>query len=1093
MLNNAIHFHLSDDEEKQSALEKNLAHHIQCFQQKGLEAFKRYMPSLVPLLLSKDINTFTVMCNRLGKLNIVDYNAGRVVYGDDPEAEIERHLEHSLAYNSHLNLEEAYHNDGDDVFVLFGLGLAYHLLLLIKTQNVKHIIVYEPNIDFLKCSLAAIDWQSLFVLAQQKEVKLYLQIGKDGRDIFADIKELHSRFSIRRLYWYKHLNHPIFDDIASILETGDLNRFKHWYPNKHQFESVDDYVFPWSLVKSDAWDEEFLSQDKKKQNLEALKQYFPEVYSEFLNYQPVRWIPVGNKAGEVNLCYQTTGALFYNDSPQNDSQQHLSGFLKRPNKDGLVLGYTGNKLKSYLHYQLVAECEKIVKDIEDIKGELPENVNSLIAFGMGAGYSIEELLKRRHVEKLFICEPNRDFFFASLYAIDWSFILKKLDEAGGRLYLNVGDDGSHLAEDLLVQFQTIGPYVLANTYFYQGYYNARLVNAVAQLREQLQVMIAMGDYYDHAKYGIAHTKWAIKNQIPFLRKDASRLLSLEQKDVPVFIVGNGPSLDALIDVIKDEQDNAIVISCGTALQTLHRHGITPDFHAEIEMNRSTFDWCVRINNRDYLKDICLISCNGIHPDTCELFGSTLLSFKQGEASTVSYTEINNKHPFELLEYSYPTVSNFVADWVTSIGFNQIYLLGVDMGFIDDDHHHSRLSGYYNVEGKELIDYAKRVNANLLVKGNLRPVVKTKYEFKAAASVLGLSFSRCKGQVYNLNDGAFISKTIPLEKENVLLSEIDKKNTIRAITSECFSFIDRDVFSQVWDKRFIKDELFNDLAHLEKIIVDSTDKDISFEKLANLQRQLAVKSLLSRRSPFFFYMNGTINYVNSFLLKCQVITDETLIREIKNNLLDVWLSYLHKIVSDFRYNYDALDTITSFPYLRKSVCLDNYFASNDFSIKIEEGQFSLIDCNSHELRKVFVHGGQRLEMWNNSVVPQCALIVATQDVSNKTVSYSNNKEFIFDFVKVIFSARVAPVLAVRKQFVDEFTDLSYLAEFIATAQSLYCYEFYDGIFLYRSALDDEDLILASGDRMRRLGELTVELLILAKISNEVHENLKRSAV
>lgn len=241
------------------------------------------------------------------------------------------------------------------------------------------------------------------------------------------------------------------------------------------------------------------------------------------------------------------------------------------------------------------------------------------------------------------------------------------------------------------------------------------------------------------------------------------------------------------------------------------------------------------------------------------------------------------------------------------------------------------------------------------------------------------------------------------------------------------------------------------------------------------------------------MNGTINYVNSFLLKCQVITDETLSREIKSNLLDVWLSYVRKIVLDFRYNYDALDAITSFPYLRKSVCLDNYFASYDLSINIEEGQFSLFDCNSHVLRKVLVHDGQRLEIWNKSVVPQCKLVVASKDFSNKAVSYSNNREFVFDFVKVVFSARVMPVLAVRKQFVDEFTDLSYLAEFIATAQSLYCYEFYDGIFLYRSALDDDDLILASGDRMKRLGELTMESLILAKISNEIHENLKRSAV
>ena len=128
---------------------------------------------------------------------------------------------------------------------------------------------------------------------------------------------------------------------------------------------------------------------------------------------------------------------------------------------------------------------------------------------------------------LFICEPNKDFFYASLYAIDWHNIIKSFDEGKKRLYLNIGDDGSNLTNDLLVQFQSVGPYVLANTYFYQTYVNEKLTDSVAQLREQLLVMIAMGDYFDNAKYGIAHTRWALESDVPFLLSNSKDRLLLK--------------------------------------------------------------------------------------------------------------------------------------------------------------------------------------------------------------------------------------------------------------------------------------------------------------------------------------------------------------------------------------------------------------------------------------------------------------------------------------------------------------------------------------------------------------------------------------
>lgn len=307
-------------------------------------------------------------------------------------------------------------------------------------------------------------------------------------------------------------------------------------------------------------------------------------------------------------------------------------------------------------------------------------------------------------------------FYASLFYIDWAAILTKVDTSNGRLYINVGDDGSNLFKDLINQFYSVGPYILASTYFYQAYHNETLVRTISQLREQLQVVIAMGENFDHARHGIAHTRETIIRDYPLLESKPSGKLSAVDKDVPVFIVGNGPSLDSAIAAIKEWRDHAIVISCGTALMPLYKNGIVPDFHAEIEQNRSTFDWCSRIGDFEYLKQINLISCNGIHPDTCALFKSTYIAFKEGESSTVSALNILGRENYEELQFAFPTVSNFVINFITLIGFQQLYLFGVDLGFIDQKKHHSAQSGYYDATGKEKYNYQLENNTNLVVPG-----------------------------------------------------------------------------------------------------------------------------------------------------------------------------------------------------------------------------------------------------------------------------------------------------------------------------------------------------------------------------------------
>ena len=66
---------------------------------------------------------------------------------------------------------------------------------------------------------------------------------------------------------------------------------------------------------------------------------------------------------------------------------------------------------------------------------------------------------------------------------------------------------------------------------------------------------------------------ALKKQTEFENK---------QPEQPVFVVGNGPSLDSSLAFLKKNSDDIIIISCGTAIRALLKNNIKPDLHIEME-------------------------------------------------------------------------------------------------------------------------------------------------------------------------------------------------------------------------------------------------------------------------------------------------------------------------------------------------------------------------------------------------------------------------------------------------------------------------------------------------------------------------------
>jgi len=927
-----INYQLLDDEEQQKQLERAVAPMISRNIRQNIDAFRQYIPSVLQMLQEHEVQQFSLFCTAQQQLNIVDFATGRVFYTADPVQEVANELSDYFQHASYFCIR----GDADgkewrhqplpakvDVMLVFGMGLGLHLLEVISSCRIRFIVVYEPSADVFACSVQAADWREVLDTAHAVGTHIFLQIGNEANSLPSELQELLDFDpDINEVFVYRHQFHPMMDDVIAYVMKNHGNS-EALLQGSHIFTPYKDYadyvaeragnVLGIALV-SPVEDDSALELYQK--NMTAFARFYPKVHQALLNHKTRAWQLVVDSSGQMNMYHKQRRALFHLDQ-KAETDALVDYFVGHPYKDDVVLNQrTGRKLRDYIHFSMVSKLQPLIEKILTKQSRLPPDVESLIIFGVALGKHIERLSKEHQIKNLYICEPNIDFFAASLSVTDWAEIINKTDESGGRLYLNLGGDGSHYFYDMMAQFYQVGAYSIADTYMLSTYYNIGMQKAISDLRSELKVVLALGEYFDHARYGLAHTYHSINSGNRFLRNDMKIFESHPALDIPVFIVGNGPSLDDCFEYLREYRDKVIIISCGTALRSLYKNGITPDFHAEIEQNRATFDWITQIDDREYLKKIRLLSVNGIHPDTAELFRETLLCYKDGEASTYVFNNGMSKLGMKVasLAYAYPTVTNLVLNYSLKIGFKQLYLFGVDLGFIDISRHHSSHSAYFKADGSEIYNYQWRHGGGVPSAGNFRPTVFTKTEFDVSRKLLEQAIQKAgrKVDVYNCSDGVKIKGATALFPQNILLNESSIK-----IESLLCDFIDVAFFpaqselAETIYKKFSKEEFDTTMQRwfnlLENDVTCFSEAKLIIKNQWDLMKSVAVNST----DVTFCLFHGSANYIAGILTKIAAnIQDENEdFIQLYNDVLAIWREYLSTAYEEYCSEPLRLDNVS----------------------------------------------------------------------------------------------------------------------------------------------------------------------------------------
>lgn len=440
--------------------------------------------------------------------------------------------------------------------------------------------------------------------------------------------------------------------------------------------------------------------DLVSRNRDAFRRHHPKVWEmlERIGVPGGRAIEQDGRTVNIDLG----GVTLYPEAAETWTAGQLERFFAAPDRIGF---------RTPANCNLSPISRRVLKDITEyfvgrLPGPLPDypqvDVGYAFILGVGLGHVVVEFLRRNLVRRLILVEPVADFLVHSLKAVDWEEIFQEADAKNVSLHFLIGGTPVENVRSLLSLIQELGQTFLEGSYAFLGYYSWEVTETRAQLNEKLQVLFLSSGFFEDELLMTGHTYLNLK-RFPFRLIDRRPHM---HQEVPVFVVGSGPSLDQALPVIKKWRDRAIVFSCGTSIGILLKNGIRPDLHNENENTPQLVKNLSEFAAEYGFDGITLVASTTVDPRVPALFGNRWFYFRPQLSS--AYLLRGKAEP---IVGPGPLVANAAYAAMATLGFRNIYLFGVDCGRRADSGHHAKDAVYYEEdydnylpgEGLELLE------------------------------------------------------------------------------------------------------------------------------------------------------------------------------------------------------------------------------------------------------------------------------------------------------------------------------------------------------------------------------------------------------
>lgn len=664
-------------------------------------------------------------------------------------------------------------------------------------------------------------------------------------------------------------------------------------------------------------------QKRKQMNLNFFSTYAPKLYQQMMSYQLKRYqIDIQTETDETDLIVDNE--RLYHGQAKDYAKRELAHFMEVSGPGQLVKTLdppSPGDFKFPRYFSLSAD--KMVRSSpvanEKLEGgyRIEDSYLCMVFMGLGLGYHIENFIKNFKTHSLIIFEPSFDIFFATLYTVDWHLIITTQDciKKGREIQLLIGnsqnDNDQKNDKDEILQYKRMGvqlqealkdrsPHYPLMTLFYNHLAEKKhsvLIERISQ--NSLNHLITWGNYDDE----VNQLSQAIFNIVQNPISLPTRASYTDQ--VPVCIVGAGPSLDNRIKTLKEMASYAVVIACGTALNALYANRIKPDILVVLESDYLALEYIERIHEsgqegRDFLDRIMLVGPIHLNARLIESFDSFRFYIKK-ECGLADIMEGMGL----VLEGGVPTCTNLGFAIATYYAFKKIFLFGLDFGFTDIDKHHSKDTIYYDFEQlsdglhraySEATDYSKQ---HLLEDTDVygEKIFTDPYYF-ASKVHLENHLERFRNrhyqcEVFNCSQGATIQGTKWLKNED-LEKLAQGTDGLHGIKHRLLSTLFGDAEDTFKQNRHPNTEVLNSRLnclrssmrewenHLLNILKENDPvHDHSLAKLATILA-FEIKALKSTNRPLYTMTRGSIWYILLIGLSHSMFIESLDVKDSKDN-------------------------------------------------------------------------------------------------------------------------------------------------------------------------------------------------------------------
>lgn len=848
----SINHVINQNSAQQIAAENSAAHAISNRLTRNQQAIKRHMPTLTKVLQHNPVQ-YELIVNANKTLNICLKAAGVVLYGPEPEQEIEIEVKTFL---QHLTLRKP---ATKNALVITGVGLGYHLLALVQHINPSYLLIYEPDVDLLALSFKSAAWFELLTLCSAENILLFIQYGDAAEQLTADINELTNAFAdINNIIFYQHMCYPSLAESIYYQHHGQQNKQCAASP---LFLPRSFYTAPHDIQPFCANSTQQLC---FKHNMQWLAAHTPDLYKQLTQQKWQQWQLVQH--GATYAMQDKCGRVY---STHYNKARYGTPPCSPALLDPVVFDYS---LPTKLLHSDFAKLFGGVKALQQQLLAKPQQETNFtfrekLLLGTADVQACQQALASS--QYLLVQETEPDFLFASLYFVPWY-------QFSGQLHfcqtsMDMASRLQQLYQQNILQLTDIS--------IVQPYYEQELQRSYHKLLELIQACNGKANYFEKQLSSLQHL---------YVNKTSARYLGMTDLsvDAPLFIAGNGPSLEQHISFLQQHRQQLILVSCGTALITLQRQGLTPDYHLELERGADTLYFLEQLP-AEYLTQITLIAPADQHPSVIKVFAQAWLVLTQDCAINKVFADSLTGIEIRRLKHSYYTVTNFAVDLFLTIKCSNIYLLGVDFGFKHINAHHANGSIYFNKDGSELYDFEYTHGAAYQVEANFGGTCFTVPPFDVARKLMGERILLSpKQQVYNCNDGAYINGCIALKQ---LTAQQTSTHVEQAKLAFEKLFI---TINQQCNQTPTPQSLLQSTANLITILINCCNKygHDNFKQALKQQRMQLDAELQQPQPLSYILLDGAMRYME--MISARVLTDIAG-ENCKAQLAQLWLKYLQQ--------------------------------------------------------------------------------------------------------------------------------------------------------------------------------------------------------